>query len=207
MSKIIASAAIRGAHKIYRQAEERLKKAIEEKGEDCQVEFPNTGYYIPIIYSMLGHKVQRLGDFKPVLERAKELLPPFVEEEVWVPGKQDRGNLGEVTRSLDEWSQGVERHAVEGILSTAGGHCVEDRARVYWNRRFGWPEDMSGQVDFDGYFFAYGDDYKAALRDFVAVFGKIPMVPRWVFGFWYSRWYAYRADEFIELAGGRGPRG
>ncbi len=124
----------------------------------------------------------------------------FGEEETWVPGKQDRGNLGEVTRSLDEWSQGVERHAVEGILSTAGGHCVEDRARVYWNRRFGWPEDMSGQVDFDGYFFAYGDDYKAALRDFVAVFGKIPMVPRWVFGFWYSRWYAYRAEEFIELA-------
>ena len=31
MSKIIATAAIRGAHKIYNQAEESLAKAIEEK--------------------------------------------------------------------------------------------------------------------------------------------------------------------------------
>ncbi|MHC4193796.1 MAG: hypothetical protein ACYSP9_06440, partial [Planctomycetota bacterium] len=27
-----------------------LGKAIEQKGKDCKVEFPNTGYYIPIIY-------------------------------------------------------------------------------------------------------------------------------------------------------------
>ena len=50
MSRIIASAAIRGAHKITKQAEEILSRAIKEKGKDCKVEFPNTGYYIPIIY-------------------------------------------------------------------------------------------------------------------------------------------------------------
>jgi acetyl-CoA synthase len=44
MSKIIASAAIRGAHKIAKQAEDILTQAISEKGEDCRVEFPNTGY-------------------------------------------------------------------------------------------------------------------------------------------------------------------
>lgn len=85
MSKIIASAAIRGAHAMYRQAEERLAQAIEEKGADCRVEFPNTGYYIPIIYSMLGLKVQTLADFKPVLERARELMPPLVDDAVWLP--------------------------------------------------------------------------------------------------------------------------
>jgi len=45
MSRIIASAAIRGAHKIAKQAQEILSKAIEEKGNDSKVEFPNTGYY------------------------------------------------------------------------------------------------------------------------------------------------------------------
>ncbi len=85
MSRIIASAAIRGAHKIAKQAEDILAKAIEEKGKDCKVEFPNTGYYIPIIYSMTGKAVEKLSDFEPVMARIKELLPEEVDEELWLP--------------------------------------------------------------------------------------------------------------------------
>jgi hypothetical protein len=123
--------------------------------------------------------------------------------EVWVPGKADRGNLGTVVRSLDVWKHlngGPERFPVEGILSADGGHLLVDDARVYWNKRHQWPEVLSHDVWFDGTFFAYGPDYKSALRDFVRVFGPIPMVPRWVFGFWYSRWHAYSDREFVAMA-------
>jgi acetyl-CoA synthase len=85
MSKIIASAAIRGAHKIARQAEDILKRAIEQKGKDCRVEFPNTGYYIPIIYSMTGRAVERLADFEEVMKEIKALLPPPVDDDLWLP--------------------------------------------------------------------------------------------------------------------------
>jgi len=85
MSKIIASAAIRGAHKIAKQAEDILTKAIKEKGEDCRVEFPNTGYYMPIIYSMTGMAVEKLSDFKEVMQEIKDLLPPPVDDDLWVP--------------------------------------------------------------------------------------------------------------------------
>ena len=86
MSRIIASAAINGAHKIARQAEEILTKAIAEKGKDCRVEFPNTGYYIPIIYSMTGRAVETLADLEDVLnEEIKSLLPEPVSEEMWLP--------------------------------------------------------------------------------------------------------------------------
>lgn len=86
MSKIIASAAINGAHKIAKEAEEILTKAIEQKGEDCKVEFPNTGYYIPIIYSMTGRAVETLADFKAVMgEEIKPLLPEPVDDNVWLP--------------------------------------------------------------------------------------------------------------------------
>ncbi len=84
MSKIIASAAIRGAYKIAEQAEEILSKAIKEKGKDCPVEFPNTGYYMPIIYSMTGKSVETLADFEEVLKEVKDLLPPHVDEDIWV---------------------------------------------------------------------------------------------------------------------------
>ena len=85
MSKIIASAAIRGAHKIAKQAEDILKRAIKEKGPDGRVAFPNTGYYIPIIYSMTGRVVETLADFEEVMKEIKELLPPLVDDDVWLP--------------------------------------------------------------------------------------------------------------------------
>ena len=86
MSRIIASAAIRGAYKMVKQAEEMLAKAIEEKGKDCKVEFPNTGYYIPIIYSMTGRAVQTLADFEQVMaEEIKPLMPEPVAEDMWLP--------------------------------------------------------------------------------------------------------------------------
>jgi acetyl-CoA synthase len=86
MSKIIASAAIRGAHKIVKQAEDILSRAIEQKGKDCPVAFPNTGYYIPIIYSMTGRAVEKLSDFEVVLaEEVRPLLPPLVDDDLWIP--------------------------------------------------------------------------------------------------------------------------
>ncbi len=85
MSKIIASAAIRGAHKIAKQAEDILARAIKQKGPDCRVEFPNTGYYIPIIYSMTGRAVEKLSDFQDVMAEINGLLPPLVDDDLWLP--------------------------------------------------------------------------------------------------------------------------
>jgi acetyl-CoA synthase len=86
VSRIIATGAINGAYKIVAQAEDMLAKAIEQKGSDCKVEFPNTGYFIPIIYAMTGRAVKTLADFEVVLtEEIKPLLPEPVAEELWLP--------------------------------------------------------------------------------------------------------------------------
>jgi len=85
MSKIIASAAIRGAHKYVKEAEEKLNKLIEGKGEKQEVSFPNTAYYLPVIFSLLGIEVETLAGAKKALEQAKSLLPPLVKERLWLP--------------------------------------------------------------------------------------------------------------------------
>lgn len=85
MSKIICSAAIRGAHKIVSRAEEKYKQALDKYGPDQEIGFPNTAYYLPIIYGMLGVKVEKLNDAKSVLEKAHSLLPPFVKEKHHLP--------------------------------------------------------------------------------------------------------------------------
>jgi len=85
MSRYIATRAIRGANALVAEAEGLLKKAITEKGIDCQVAFPNTAYYLPIMLGMLGTEVSTLGHLEPVLEHAKKMLHPVPDEKLWTP--------------------------------------------------------------------------------------------------------------------------
>jgi acetyl-CoA synthase len=85
MSKIIASAAIRGAYKIVGQAEQKWQQAMDKWGANEPVGFPNTAYYLPVIYGILGEKVEKLGDMERILKRCQSLLPPPVREEHPLP--------------------------------------------------------------------------------------------------------------------------
>jgi acetyl-CoA synthase len=85
VSKIICSAAIRGAHKIVERAESKYQEAMEKWGPDQELGFPNTAYYLPIIYGISGIAVKKLSDVKQVLERCRSLLPAQVDEHVWLP--------------------------------------------------------------------------------------------------------------------------
>lgn len=85
MSKIICSAAIRGAHKIVNAAEKKYQEALDKWGPDQEVGFPNTAYYLPIIYGILGIPVKTLKDMRQILDKCRSLLPPPVSENVWLP--------------------------------------------------------------------------------------------------------------------------
>jgi len=128
MSKIIASAAIRGAHKIAKQAEDILKKAIKEKGRDCQVEFPNTGYYMPIIYSMTGRAVEKLADFEEVMQEVRDLLPPPVDEDLWLPYLGQALDAGMATLFAEEIIEGcrylIGPNPVDGIWLGAADDII-----------------------------------------------------------------------------------
>ncbi len=85
MSKIITTAAIRGAHKIVEKAWEKYEEAVKKFGKEVEIGFPNTAYYLPIIYAILGYPVKRLGDCEEVLQTAKSLLPDIPSEKTWLP--------------------------------------------------------------------------------------------------------------------------
>ena len=128
MSKIIAAAAIRGAHKIAGQAEDILRQTIREKGRDCRVEFPNTGYYIPIIYSMTGRAVQKLADFEEVMQEIKTLLPPAVDDDLWLPYLGQALDAGMATLFAEEIIEAckylIGPHPVNGIWLGAADDVI-----------------------------------------------------------------------------------
>lgn len=102
MSRLIATRAIRGAHKLVLRAEAELEQAIKEKGLQTKVEFPNTGYYLPISYGMLGLKVETLEGLHKLLEEAKKLLPPLPSEKLWLPYLGATLDAGMATLFADE---------------------------------------------------------------------------------------------------------
>ncbi|NLE61087.1 MAG: CO dehydrogenase/CO-methylating acetyl-CoA synthase complex subunit beta, partial [Planctomycetes bacterium] len=85
MSKYIATKAIDGAVEWVARAEAKLNEAVGAKGETCRVGFPDTAYFLPVIYSFTGEKVETLADCRRVLNRAKSLLPGRPSENVWLP--------------------------------------------------------------------------------------------------------------------------
>ena len=79
MSRLVAFAAIQGGYNIVSKVEGMYKKALETHSANTKVGFPNTAYYLPVIYSLLGLKVETLEDMKKPLDFARGLLPPHVK--------------------------------------------------------------------------------------------------------------------------------
>jgi len=138
MSKIIATSAIKGAYKIIEKAEHILKDSIKEHSPDQRIEFPNTGYYLPIIYSMTGIAVEKLSDAEKVLEEARKLLPPVPSDKLWLPylgGTLDAGiatlwaeEIIEVIKYLDGPSpvEGIWLGAATDVINRERGIEVVD---------------------------------------------------------------------------------
>lgn len=85
MSKLVAFAGIQGGYKIVSAVEGEYKKALDTFNADTKVGFPNTAYYLPVIYSLLGVQVETLEDIKIPLEFARGLLPPHLKLKHWLP--------------------------------------------------------------------------------------------------------------------------
>ncbi len=102
MSKVVATAAIRGAKVIVKEAEDFLNKAISEKGQDTKVEFPETAFYLPMAYALLGLEIKTLKEMVPVLDEAKSLLHAEPTESLWLPYLGDALDAGMATLFAEE---------------------------------------------------------------------------------------------------------
>ena len=112
-----------------------------------------------------------------------------------------KGNLKGTRRTLDMTKGRVKIE--DGILSRDGAAIMDDSTTLvllddgtvrprdeYLHRR---------ENGTDRYVFAYGHDYKGALRDFYRLTGKTPLIPRFTLGNWWSRYKAYTQEEYLTL--------
>lgn len=156
------------------------------------------------------------GAFTP--ETLKITLTVDGEPVEWHPGLADPENLEGTTRTLDGALGGKTKEPMgEGLVSRSGWAVVDDSTRPLFDsadfsfkegEKSPWPWVMERPASerpgsyVDWYFFGYGHDYKKALGDYVRVAGRIPLPPRFAFGAWWSRYWAYSDQEIEEIIRG-----
>jgi hypothetical protein len=121
------------------------------------------------------------------------------ERHTWVPGTPNAGNLRGTRRTLDncEGDAALE----EGLLSQDGWSLFDDSHSVLFDADDGWVAPPREHDVQDWYFFGYGHDYKPALADYTRFGGPIPLIPRYVLGAWWSRYWEYSDQDLKELVG------
>jgi alpha-glucosidase len=132
----------------------------------------------------------------------------------WHPGATEMGSLQGTTRTLDGAKGDQTKEPIgQGLVSRDGWVLVDDSARPLFDsdnfsfaqgEQSPWPWVMmrpDGDRQ-DWYFFGHGHEYKRALEDYVKVAGRIPLPPRFAFGMWWSRYWAYSDQELNDLVRG-----
>ncbi|MCI8611258.1 MAG: DUF5110 domain-containing protein [Clostridiales bacterium] len=116
-------------------------------------------------------------------------------ETTWKYADKSNGNLGGTLATLD----GVDGHRPlpDGLLSRDGWYVIDDSGTPVFAD--GWLRKRSEKHLCDLYLFAYGHDYPAVLRDLAFVSGKMALPRKYTLGSWYSRWWRYSAEQFLQI--------
>jgi len=124
----------------------------------------------------------------------------------WVPGKKQKGNLKGTYRTLDNYDgdyhiwEKKKMELEDGLLATDGWTLIDDSKKLLFDSAI-WPwvtahPDKDYQ---DLYFFGYGRQYKKALYDYTQIAGRVPLPPRYAFGYWWSRYWSYSENEVRDV--------
>jgi hypothetical protein len=105
-------------------------------------------------------------------------------------------NLGGTARTLDGADGRIPLGS--GVISRNGYATIDDSSSMLFADDGFVASRLPGNR-VDGYLFAYGHDFRGAIKAFYAVSGSQPLLPRWALGNWWSRYYAYTADEYLAL--------
>ena len=122
----------------------------------------------------------------------------------WKPGMKQQANLGGTFRTLDGMNggerDGKKVEMPDGLLARDGWTLIDDsRNFLFDSTDWAWVKQREDKEGQDWYFLGYGHDYKSALMDYTRFAGKMPLPPRYAFGYWWSRYWAYSDHQLRQL--------
>src|SRR3954463_6613798 len=119
------------------------------------------------------------------------------ERVTWCPGSESHANLRGTWRTLDGASTSVRLS--QGLISRDGWYLYDDSRSVLFTEDGTWVAPRRTHDLQDWYFFGYGHAYTEALGEYTRFGLPVPLIPRFVLGSWWSRYWAYSADDLEQL--------
>lgn len=187
--------------------------AVNRLYPDVDYKLKSKGAWIEITTSKMRMRYKKdSGQFTGdnlMIEAVKGAFP-FT----WKPGVQQKGNLKGTYRTLDgmdgetqtqtwvaDTKKGEQLKLEDGLLATDGWSFIDDSQGLLFDNDpdWEWAKERPANGGQDWYFMAYGHDYKQALKDYTLFAGKMPLPPRYAFGYWWSRYWLYSDKEFRNL--------
>jgi len=128
-------------------------------------------------------------------------------EFTWTVGAVQHGNLQGTARTLDgregdHYTNGEKIDLGKGIIAKDGWTLIDDSKSLLFDQSdWAWVKNRPTGEEQDWYFIGYGHNYKQAIFDYTGIAGKIPLPPRYAFGYWWSRYWSYSDNEVRQMVG------
>jgi len=129
----------------------------------------------------------------------------FSGETLWVKLKNEPATIwhfGDVIENLGGTASTLDR--VDGACPLGNGVCsrfgvsvIDDSNSIVLGVD-GWIE-LRNENTKDVYLFGYGYNYRNAVCDFMRLTGAPPLLPAYALGNWWSRYYEYTQESYLEL--------
>ena len=85
----------------------------------------------------------------------------------------------------------------EGFITENGAYLFDDSDSLLIDKNGRFIKREDGGKDF--YLFAYGKNYRETINAFYNISSRVPMIPRFALGVWWSRYHAYTQQEYLDL--------
>lgn len=124
---------------------------------------------------------------------------------LWRFKEQGQPNLGGTYRTLDNYDGRINREdgtpipLEEGVVSPKGYALLDDSSSMLFSDDGFVASRKPGPGRIDCYLFAYGHDYREAIKALYSISGPPPVLPRWTLGNWWSRYYEYITESYLAL--------
>ena len=119
---------------------------------------------------------------------------PWVEPTAWMAPPADQCTLDDGHKRDCGFSGINQQQCEQKECCWAGGSGTDKAAGKYNSTTAQWGVPScfySSQATQDLYLFGHGHDYTGAIQDFTRLSGDIPLPPRYTFGVFFSRYWAY----------------
>ena len=84
-----------------------------------------------------------------------------------------------------------------GVCSKSGVAVIDDSKSIILNEEGKFTERRAELID--QYIFAFGHDYRGAVKALYDITGNAPLIPRFALGNWWSRYHRYTDKEYLHL--------